>query len=182
MSLLSGGDTTRSGTGSLVIGRLRSCRVLVTADNAKMTGFVHVLRVASNRSLACCSTLDTYIDDVSITKPRALAICVQFVEVRQLPLVMVRGDREPMQMSQEHAQKESLACCATLNTYNNAIYMTKPHAHTLCVRFTEVNLLSNELSYGRSTTKVTTTTTAQISMFDEVKLPNTANRLSPKRP
>ena len=60
--------------------------------------------------------------------------------------------------------------------------MTKPHAHTLCVRFTEVSQLSNALIYGQSTTKVTTTTTAQISMFDEVKLSNTANRLSPKRP
>ena len=31
-------------------------------------------------------------------------------------------------------------------------------------------------SYGKSTMKVTTTTTAQISMFDEVNLSNTANR------
>ena len=54
--------------------------------------------------------------------------------------------------------------------------MTKPHAHTLCVRFTEVSQLSNALSYGQSTTKVTTTTTARISMFDEVNLSNTANR------
>jgi len=80
-----------------------------------------MLCVASNRSLACCSTLYTYIDAVSITKPRALALCVRFAEVRHLPLVMVRGDRDPMHMSQEHAQKESLACCATLNTHNNAI-------------------------------------------------------------
>ena len=81
-----------------------------------------------------------------------------------------------MHMSQEQAQKASLACCAALTTYNYAIWMTKPHAHTLCVRFTEVSQLSNALSYGQSTTKVTTTTTAQISMFDEVNLSNTANR------
>ena len=92
---------------------------------------------------------------------------------------MVRGDRDPTRMSQEQAQKASLACWAALTTYNNAIWMTKPHAHTLCVRFTEVSQLSNALSYGpygQSTTKVTTTTTAQISMFDEVNLSNTANR------
>ena len=137
-----------------------TCRVLVTADNAKMPGFVHMLCVASNRSLACCSTLYTYIDAVSITKPRALALCVRFAEVRHLPLVMVRGDRDPMHMSQEQAQKASLACCAILTKYNNAIWMTKPHSHTLCVRFTEVSKLSNALNYGQSTTKVTTTRTA----------------------
>ena len=98
-----------------------TCRVLVTADNAKMPGFVHMLCVASNRSLECCSTLYTYIDAVSITKPRVLALCVRFAEVRHLPLVMARGDRDPVHMTQEHAQKESLACCAALNTYNNAI-------------------------------------------------------------
>ena len=80
-----------------------------------------MLCVASNRSLACCSTLYTYIDAVSFTKPRALALCVRFAEVRHLPLVMARGDRDPVHMSQEHAQKESLACYAALNTYNNAI-------------------------------------------------------------
>ena len=126
-----------------------TCRVLVTADNAKMPGFVHMLCVASNRSLACCSTLYTYIDVVSITKPRALALCVRFPEVRHLPLVMVRGDRDPMHMSQEQAQKASLACCAILTKYNNAIWMTKPHLHTLCVRFTEVSKLSNALNRQR---------------------------------
>ena len=60
------------------------CRVLVTADNAKMPGFVHMLCAASNRSLACCATLYTYIDAISITKPHALALCVRFTEVRQL--------------------------------------------------------------------------------------------------
>ena len=54
--------------------------------------------------------------------------------------------------------------------------MTKPHAHMLCVRFTEVSPLSNARSYGKSTMKVTTTTTAQISMFDEVNLSYTADR------
>ena len=54
--------------------------------------------------------------------------------------------------------------------------MTKSHAHMLCVRFTEVSPLSNALCDGKSTMKVTTTTTAQISMFDEVNLSNTANR------
>ena len=53
--------------------------------------------------------------------------------------------------------------------------MTKPHAHMLCVRFTEVSPLSAR-SYCKSTMKVTTTKTAQISMFDEVNLSNTANR------
>jgi len=137
-----------------------TCRVLVTADNAKMPGFVHMLCAASNRSFACCATLYTYIDAISITKPHALALCVRFAEVRHLPLVMVRGDRDPMHMSQEQAQKASLACCAILTKYNNAIWMTKPHSHTLCVRFTEVSQLSNALSYGQSTTKVTTTRTA----------------------
>ena len=150
-----------------------TCRVLVTEDSAKMPGFVHIQGAASNRSLACCSTLYTYIDAVSITKPRALALCVRFAEVRHLPLVMVREDQDPMHMSQEQAQKASLACCATLYTYIDAISITKPHAHPLCVRFTEVSQLSNALSYGQSTTKVTTTRTAQISMFDQVKLSNT---------
>ena len=118
--------------------------------------------------------LYTYIDSISITKPHALALCVRFAEVRHLPPVMVRGDRDPMHMSQEQAQKASLACCAALTTYNYAIWMTKPHAHTLCVRFTEVSQLSNALSYCQSTTKVTTTRTAKISMFDEVKLSHTA--------
>ena len=152
------------------------CRVLVTADNAKMPGFVHKQCAAPNLSLACCATLYTYIDAISITKPHALALCVRFAEVRHLALPgssMVRGDRDPLHMSQEQAQKASLACCATLTTYNNAIWMTKPHAHTLCVRFTEVNQLSNAL---QSTTKVTTTRTVQISMFDEVKLSHTAIR------
>ena len=152
-----------------------TCRVLVTADNAKMPGFVHMLCAVSNRNFACCATLYTYIDAISITKPHALALCA-ICRGQALASSMVRGDRDPMHMSQEQAQKASLACCAALTTYNYAIWMTKPHAHTLCVRFTEVSQLSNALGYGQSTTKVTTTRTAQISMFDEVKLSNTAIR------
>ena len=54
--------------------------------------------------------------------------------------------------------------------------MTKPHAYTLCVRFTEVSPLSNARSYGQSTLKITTTTTAQISMFDEGSLSRFPNK------
>jgi len=35
------------------------CRVLVTADNAKMPEFVHMLCAAQNLSLACCASLQS---------------------------------------------------------------------------------------------------------------------------
>ena len=83
-----------------------TCRVLVTADNAKMPGFVHMLCVASNRSLACCSTLYTYIDAVSITKPRALALCVRFAEVRHLPCV----SRADLQFEGSECARSASSC------------------------------------------------------------------------
>ena len=136
-----------------------TCRVLVTADNAKMPGFVHMLCAASNRSFACCATLYIYWCYFDHETACARALCA-ICRGQALASSMVRGDRDPMHMSQEQAQKASLACCAILTKYNNAIWMTKPHSHTLCVRFTEVSKFSNALNYGQSTTKVTTTKSA----------------------
>jgi hypothetical protein len=80
-----------------------------------------MLCAAQNLSLACCATLYTYIDAKLITKPHANAFCMRFAEARHLHLVMVRGDRDTMQTSQGQTQKANLACCDTLNRYNNAI-------------------------------------------------------------
>jgi hypothetical protein len=86
-----------------------------------------------------------YIDHETACARALCAIC----RGQALASSMVRGDRDPMHMSQEQAQKASLACCAILTKYNNAIWMTKPHSHTLCVRFTEVSKLSNALNRQR---------------------------------
>jgi hypothetical protein len=89
--------------------------------HAKVPGFVQMLCSAQNLSVACCATLYTYIDAILITKPHAYAFCMRFAEARHLHLVMVRGDRDTMQTSQGQTQQANLACCDTLNRYNNAI-------------------------------------------------------------
>ena len=80
-----------------------------------------MLYAAQNLSLACCATLYTYVDATLITKPYGHALCMRFAEARHLHHVMVRGDWDTIQTSQGHTQKTNLACCDTLNRYNNAI-------------------------------------------------------------